>query len=249
MKVFLIAFAALVLAALATIAAVSFARNTPTGEVVREDRAATGFHRLEIDGQVEVTLVQGAAEGVTVEAPSSMLRRVRTEVRDGTLFIDAAEQRRTWQWFSGRRGRHTPRVTVNLREVDRIEAAGAVTVAADSLRAGELRLDLAGACSLKIRDLQATTLRLDGSGAIKANIAGKVQRQRVDLSGAGSFQASKLASDEAVIGVSGAGKAVVDAANSLEVDISGAGAVEYLGDPKVKQSISGIGKVRRRERS
>ncbi|HEY2970698.1 MAG TPA: head GIN domain-containing protein [Casimicrobiaceae bacterium] len=249
MKVFLIAFAALVLAALATIAAVSFARNTPTGEVVREDRAATGFHRLEIDGQVEVTLVQGAAEGVTVEAPSSMLRRVRTEVRDGTLFIDAAEHRRTWQWFSGRRGRGTPRVTVNLREVDRIEAAGAVTVAADTLKAGELRLDLAGACSLKIRDLQATTLRLDGSGAIKANVGGKVQRQRVDLSGAGSFQASKLASDEAVIGVSGAGKAVVNAANSLEVDISGAGAVEYLGDPKVKQSISGIGKVRRRERS
>ena len=249
MKVFLIAFAALVLAALATIAAVSFARNTPSGEMVREDRAATGFHRLEIDGQVEVTLVQGAAEGVTVEAPSSMLRRVRTEVREGTLFIDAAEQRRMWQWFSGRRGRRTPRITVNLREIDRIEVAGAVTVAADTLKAGELRLDLAGACSLKIRDLQATTLRLDGSGAIKADVAGKVQRQRVDLSGAGSFQASKLASDEAVIEVSGAGKAVVNAANSLEVDISGAGAVEYLGDPKVKQSISGIGKVRRREPS
>jgi len=249
MKVFLIAFAALVLAALATIAAVSFARNTSSGEMVREDRAATGFHRLEIDGHAEVTLVQGAAEGVTVEAPSSMLRRVRTEVRDGTLFIDAAEQRRMWQWFSGRRGRRTPRITVNLREVDRIEVAGAVTMAADSLKAGELRLDLAGACSLKIRDLQATTLRLDGSGAIKADVAGKVQRQRVDLSGAGSFQASKLASDEAVIEVSGAGKAVVNAANSLEVDISGAGAVEYLGDPKVKQSISGIGKVRRREPS
>jgi len=249
MKVFLIAFAALVLAALATIAAVSLARNTPSGEMVREDRAATGFHRLEIDGHAEVTLVQGAAEGVTVEAPSSMLRRVRTEVRDGTLFIDAAEQRRMWQWFSGRRGRRTPRITVNLREVDRIEVAGAVTVAADSLKAGELRLDLAGACSLKIRDLQATTLRLDGSGAIKADVAGKVQRQHVDLSGAGSFQASKLASDEAVIEVSGAGKAVVNAANSLVVDISGAGAVEYLGDPKVKQSISGIGKVRRREPS
>jgi len=229
MKVFLIAFAALVLAALATIAAVSFARNTLSGEMVREDRAATGFHSLEIDGHVEVTLVQGAAEGVTVEAPSSMLRRVRTEVRDGTLFIDAAEQRRMWQWFSGRRGRRTPRITVNLREVDRIEVAGAVTVAADSLKAGELRLD--------------------GSGAIKADVAGKVQRQHVDLSGAGSFQASKLASDEAVIEVSGAGKAVVNAANSLVVDISGAGAVEYLGDPKVKQSISGIGKVRRREPS
>src|SRR2546422_11591379 len=81
--------------------------------------------------------------------------------------------------------------SVNLREVDRIEAAGAVTVAADSLKAGELRLDLAGACSLKIRDLQATTLRLDGSGAIKADVAGRGQRQPVDLSGAGSVTASK----------------------------------------------------------
>ena len=249
MKVFLIAFAALVLAALATIAVVSFARNTPTEKLTREDRVATGFHRLEIDGQIDVTLVQGAAEGVTVEGPSSSLRRVRTEVREGTLFIEAAEERRMWSWFSGRRGRRTPRITVNLREVDRIEVAGAVTVAADSLKADELRLDLAGACSLRIHDLQATTLRLDGSGAIKADVAGKVQRQRVDLSGAGSFQASKLASDEAMIGVSGAGKAVVNAANSLEVDISGAGAVEYLGDPKVKQSISGIGKVRRRKPS
>jgi hypothetical protein len=249
MKAFLIAFAVLILAALASIAAVSFARNTPAGEVVREERAATGFHRLEINGQVEVTLVQGAAEGVTVEALSSMLHRVRTEVRDGTLVIDAAEQRQIWRWFSGRRGSRTPRITIKLREVDQIEAAGAVTLAADSLKAGELRLDLAGACSLKIRDLQATTLRLDGSGAIKADVAGKVLRQRIDLSGAGSFQASNLASDEAVIEVSGAGKAVVNAANSLEVDISGAGAVEYLGDPKVQQSISGIGKVRRRKPS
>jgi hypothetical protein len=249
MKVFLIAFAVLVLGSLAAIAAVSFARNVPTGALVREDRPATGFHRLEIDGQVEVTLVQGTPEGVTVEAPSSMARRVRTEVSDGTLVIHAAQQRGMWQWFSGRRSSRMARITVNLREVDRIEAAGAVTIAADSLKAGELRLDLAGACSLKIRDLQATTLLLDGSGAIKANVAGKVQRQRIDLSGAGSFQASKLASEEAIIEVSGAGKAVVNASHSLEVDISGAGAVEYLGDPKVKQSISGIGKVRRREAS
>ena len=64
-----------------------------------------------------------------------------------------------------------------------------------------------------------------------------------------SVSRSMRASDEAVIGVSGAGKAIVNAANSLEVDISGAGAVEYLGDPKVKQSISGIGKVSRRKPS
>jgi len=49
--------------------------------------------------------------------------------------------------------------------------------------------------------------------------------------------------------MSGAGKAVVHAKNTLSVDISGAGVVEYIGDPKLRQTISGIGKVRRKEGS
>ena len=47
--------------------------------------------------------------------------------------------------------------------------------------------------------------------------------------------------------VSGAGKIVVNARKTLTARISGAGVVEYLGDPVVKESISGIGRVKRRE--
>ncbi len=116
----------------------------------------------------------------------------------------------------------------------------------DKLRSDNLFLDFAGACTLQIADLEATTLRLDGSGATKIEIGGKVARQKVDLSGASSYLAEGLVSAEAVVDVSGAGKAVVNASNSLSVDISGAGKVEYLGDPQLKQSISGFGKVTRR---
>jgi hypothetical protein len=174
---------------------------------------------------------------------------VRTDVQNGTLIVDTEDRRPSWQWFAGRGARQTPRVTINLRELDHVEAAGAVNLVADTLRSPNLRLDLSGACSLTVHDLQATTLRLDGSGATKIDIAGKVTRQDVDLSGAGSYQAGKLTSDEASVGVSGAGKALVNARNSLSVDISGAGKVDYFGDPKLKQKISGVGKVTRREAS
>jgi hypothetical protein len=246
MKAFLIAFAVVVLGALGAIAAFSLNRNAPPGELVREARTATGFHRIEINGQANVTLVQGATEGVSIEAPASA--RVRTEVRDQTLVVDVEDRRGAWHWFSGSGGR-TPRVTINVRDLDRIEVAGAVKLVADSLKSADLRIDLAGACSLSVRDLQATTLKLDGSGATKVDIAGKVVRQEIDLSGAGSYHAAKLISDEAVVEVSGAGKAVVNARNALTVDISGAGKVEYFGDPKLRQTISGIGKVSRREPS
>jgi hypothetical protein len=247
MKAFLIAFAIVVLASLAAMVAISFGRGAASGELVHETRDLAGFHRIEIGGQVNVTLIQGAGEGVTIDAPAST--RVRTEVRDQTLVVETRGEPHLWRWFAGSRGGRTPRVTINVRDLDRVEAAGAVKLSAEKLTATTLYLDLAGACTLRIRDLRATELKLEGSGATKVDIAGDIVRQEVDLSGAGSYQAAKLASEEATVGVSGAGKAVVNARNALTVDISGAGKVEYVGDPKVKQTISGIGKVTRREAS
>jgi len=242
-------FAAAVPMLLAALAALTFGSQAWGVELQEEARVAAGFHRIDIDGKFEVILVQGSTEGVTVEAPAAALPHIRTQVRGSTLIVEGVENRSIWDWFSAKGSGRAPRVTIRLRELDRIDAAGAVIVNADSLKTNDLRLDLAGACTIKIRDLQATSLRLDGSGAIKATIGGKVQRQRVDLSGAGSYLADGLASDEASVDVSGAGKAVVNAKSTLEVDISGAGKVEYLGDPKIKQSISGIGKISRRDGS
>ena len=249
MKTFVIAFVVVVLAALGAMLALSHTRSARSGEVVTETRVATGFHSIEVDGQVDVTLVQGVNEGVTVEAPATLLRRVRTEVRDGTLVIDAAREHHGWDWLTGSGAAKAVRVTVNLRELDRVEAAGAVSIAADSLKANELFLDFAGASKLRIGALQATQLKLDAAGATKAEIGGRVARQDVDLSGAGSYDAGRLVSDDAVVDVSGAGKALVNVRNTLKVDIAGAGKVEYIGDPKLRQSISGIGKVIRREGS
>lgn len=243
MKTFLVVFALPVLAASAALAP---AGPAAAEELQQETRAATGFRRIDINGQVNVTLVQGADEGVSIDAPAASLAQIHTEVRADTLVVDVAETRSLWHWLFGGGSGRTPHVTIRLRDLDRIEAAGSVTVHADRLRSNSLLLDLAGRCTVKLGDLQATSLRVDGSGAITIDVAGTVARQKVDLSGASSYQAERLVSDEAFVEVSGAGKAVVNASKSLAVDISGAGKVEYVGDPQLKQSISGIGKVTRR---
>ena len=246
-KVFLIVFSVIVVAALAAVAATALTKRHSVADVQHETRSATGFSRIDVSGVAEVTLQQGRSEGVTVEAPTQMLSRIKTEVRDGTLTVTISQRRHWWDWFEvGSRGR-TPRITIELVKIDRIESAGSIKFKADTLRADDLRIDVAGASSLKIGDLQANRLWLDGSGAISADIAGKVGAQLVDLSGAGSYRAGALVSDKADIRVSGAGKAIVNTASLLKVDISGAGVVEYSGDPKIEQQISGVGKVRRRD--
>ena len=50
-------------------------------DAVRETRVATGFSRIEIDGQADVILRQGASEGVTIEAAAQALRQIETEVQ------------------------------------------------------------------------------------------------------------------------------------------------------------------------
>ena len=62
------ALLALPLTALTALALLSGIAPAVGAELQHETRAAAGFHRLSIDGQVSVTLIQGATEDVTVEA-------------------------------------------------------------------------------------------------------------------------------------------------------------------------------------
>ncbi len=214
-------------------------------EPVRDTRVATGFSRIEIDGQAEVILLQGTSEGVTIEATAQALRQIDTDVRNRTLSITLSDQRSWWDWILGGNATRSPRITINFINLERIEASGSVNFTASTLKAEDLRLEFAGACTLHIGDLQASRLRLDGAGAVKAELAGKVPAQFIDLSGVSSYQAGGLFSESAKLQVSGAGKALVNASKSLKVEISGAGVVRYIGDPRIEQEISGVGKITR----
>ena len=215
-------------------------------KVTTERRTLPPFARIVIEGQPDVTLVQGAAEGLVVEVPSRHQARVRAEVRDGTLVVTASDSRRWWSRLFGG-GTRAPRITVTFRDLDALQVAGAVKIRADGLKADRLAITATGAASLKLAGLDVGELSVEGAGAIKAELAGRAVVQKVAISGAGSYRAADLASDRAAIAVSGAGRVVVHAEKTLSVALSGAGVVEYLGDPEVKQEISGAGRVRKRD--
>jgi hypothetical protein len=238
---------ALLIAGLTALAILAAGNAALAADPVRETRVATGFSRIEIDGQADVILRQGTSEGVTIEATAQALRRIETEVHDRTLSITLTDQRHWWDWIFGGGATRSPRITIEFINLERVEAEGSVKFTANTLKTDDLRLDFSGACTLRIGDLQASRLRLDGAGAIKAELAGNVLAQFIDLSGASSYQAAGLVSESAVLQVSGAGKAVINASKTLKVEISGAGVVQYVGNPKLEQEISGVGKITRRD--
>ena len=205
------------------------------------------FRRIDVSGAAEVILQRGPTEHVSVDAPARGMRVV-AQVDGDTLDISSRDRRRWWSTLFGPgSGSRTPRITITYRNLDSVELSGAVRLIATALETPELRLEANGGSTLRIEGLKTRSLRVEGSGALKAEIAGETTEQRVSISGAGRYDASGLASTHASVDVSGVGKVVVRVDKTLDASISGAGTIEYLGSPTVRERVSGVGRVKRRE--
>jgi hypothetical protein len=214
---------------------------------VVQTRSVPPFKRIKVTGSAIVMLVQDASGPVVVEAPRGETARVLVEVHGDTLDITASDRRRWWHWPFRRGSWAVAQITIHFADLEAIEVAGGVSVSAGAVRVPALQIDGAGGTKLHIADLKTTTLRVAGAGALKAELAGQATDQTVSISGAGDYQAAKLISENATVDVSGAGRVVVNASKTLQASISGAGVVEYLGDPEVRESVGGLGRVKRRD--
>ncbi len=206
------------------------------------------FKRIDVSGSAEMTLVQGAAEGIVITAPARRGSRIRAEVRDDTLYIEAGDSSRWWDMFLGGNGGTRPgQIVVTFKDLEAISAAGTVKLTSAEIKVPELKIAGAGGTALKIDNLQCGQLKLSGAGGLKAEVSGRVTDQTITIAGAGEYKGAKLVSQNATVSVAGAGQVVINAEKTLSATISGAGTVDYIGDPKVTERVSGVGRVRRRD--
>lgn len=211
-----------------------------------EHRDLAPFHEVEVGGSAAVTLVQADRESLDVDA-ATRGARVEAKVTNGRLVIRAQDARRWWRGLFGRRSTATPNITVRFRTLDTIALTGNVRMNVPKLEAANMQIVASGGSSLAIGDLRAASLRVRGSGALSARLTGRVDNEVVEISGAGSYLAEHLIAGDATVSVSGVGNVVLHAQRTLNASISGAGVIEYVGNPTVTEHVSGIGRVRRRE--
>jgi hypothetical protein len=205
------------------------------------------FHEIEIGGTAEIIIVQGPVEAIDIDAAPRTV--VNAEVANGRLLIHARDRKRWWNRLLGHRSGQGASIIVHVKTLDKLALTGNVQVSLPKLSTSALRIGASGGATLVIVDLQASTLRVDGSGALKADIAGHVDDEQVFISGAGTYRAERLRATNATVNVSGVGNVVVNVERKLRANISGAGLIEYVGDPEVIENVNGIGRVRRRETS
>lgn len=237
-----------VVVALGLVASFASSGSEAVAAEVSETVPVRPFHSVRIDGDADVTLRAGDRETVTVVIPERQRHDLLIAVENGELRIGPRDEEQSGVHFFVR-DRKAPRITITFRTLDTVQLSGAVKLHADTLRTPHLAISASGAASIDVDNIRADQMRIDGSGAFKATLGGRVARQDIVISGAGKYHSPDLVSDDARVEVSGAGHVFVNAGKRLQIRSSGAGSVEYVGDPQVIKEISGVGRVRRHSAS
>lgn len=187
-----------------------------SGQVKTESRQVSGFTKIDLSGVGEVTIAQGATESLTIEADDNVLPVLTSDVSDSTLKLGTK-----------------PRTTVRTRSPIRYQ----VTVK------DLTGISMSGSGNVIAKGIQVSALRVDMSGSGTINLSGTADKQDIQISGSGRYEAAELSSQEVTVEISGSGEVAVSVSRALKVDISGSGKVTYSGDPSVDQDISGSGKL------
>jgi hypothetical protein len=211
--------AALVLLPLTGCGALGGPRVRGSGVVKTEQRDVANFSSVALSGVGHVVVKQTGRESLSVRAEDNLLRLLETSVAGGTLSLGTAPG-------------------ANIQPTKPIE----YVIEVKSL-AG---LSLTGAGDMEASGVDGDRLTVSIAGAGNITVSGKARVLELSISGAGKYQGEQFQMQKATVKSSGAGNAIVNAGAELDVNVSGVGSVEYLGSPQVRQTITGVGTVKKR---
>lgn len=210
------------------------------GPVITETRPLTNFHGVSSGIPGKVYFKIDPAFKVELHAQRNVLDVLKTEVVNGTLWIDYRRR------VEIRRAEDvTIYITAPSADYFNISGVGDINVEGNVI-ANNLGLDISGAANITMEKATVAdkiSARISGSGNIIVN-SGSAIREELRVSGSGSMELANVPAERAEVHISGSGDMKVNLSKSLDADISGSGSVFYKGNPVISTHISGSGNVR-----
>lgn len=185
------------------------------GKDIKEDRSLDTFTKIRIKGAIELYLVAGQDQKVTVETAENRMEDVETYVRGDTLIIDMDMNDHDRYWRNV-----DVEVSISMQMLEGVEVMGAVDA--------------------DIKGVDSDKLEIEIKGAAELEIAGKCGELQLDVKGAGDISARDLKCEDVSVDVKGAGNAEVFATNSVDADVAGVASIEVYGKPKSVHKSSGF---------
>jgi putative autotransporter adhesin-like protein len=188
------------------------------GHVVTDTRPVADFSEIEADGGFRIEWRNGPPS-LTITTDENLLQYITNENADHRLRLHS-------------RGNLWPSHHVNV-------------LISSTTRSGA---KLTGAAELTANQLSGPSFAVESTGATKVHLDGKIDDLITDMTGASKLEANSLQTKTAEISSTGASKADIAVSDSLKVSITGAGKVDYSGNPAtVEKHVSGAGSIHHKD--
>ncbi len=202
----------------------------------QQTRTVGDFTGIKAGDAFNISLTQSDVNSIKVDAPESSQAQIKTEVKEGILVIYTEGNIKNGDDI---------KIMISAKALSSIDISGASDVKSENqLTCDKLNIITNGAGDIHL-DVKATEIKTDISGAGDVTLKGTTQLLDATISGAGDLKASNLEATKIKAKVSGAGDAKVNAIQSIDADVSGAGSIIYKGNPTDRNvNITGAGSVR-----
>jgi hypothetical protein len=213
---------------------------TPSGNIISEERAVSGFTAIDIRTFGQVNLAQGETESLRIEGSDNLVELVKTRVQNGVLTIEMQEDINVLNVNF----EDLLTFTITVKDLTGVSISGLADVRIPTLFTSKLEINVSGAGQFHLDQLQAESVQINLSGLGNIELAGEVSREAIEISGSGQVSAADLKCQNADITIPGLGGATVWVTEQLSGNISGGGNVSYYGNPETDLETSGIGQFK-----
>ncbi len=202
----------------------------------QQTRNIGDFTGIKSGDSFSISITQGDVNMLKINATEALLSKVNTEVKDGILNISTE---------GNLKGNDAISIDISIKTLSNVDISGNTEVkSTNQLICDKLTIITNGAGDIQL-DLKANEIKVDISGAGDVSLKGITQMLDATVLGAGNLNASNLNASNISAKVSGAGDAKINAIQSLNAEVIGAGSIIYKGNPIDRTvNISGSGSVR-----
>lgn len=209
------------------------------GQVQTKEYAIRDFTEVNVAGEMQVYITQGAVYSVKVEADENLFEYLDIEKDGNELEIGEKEG-----YNLDPKSPIKVYVTSPTFEALEISGSGKIISQSKITHVKQIKIDVAGSGDVQL-DVNAPEVKAQVAGSGDINLTGTAKEFSVDIAGSGDIKAFGLMTEITKIDIAGSGNAEVSASRELDVDVAGSGNVIYKGNPSVKQNKVGSGNVKK----
>ena len=209
------------------------------GKVISEKRTTASYDGIAITGFFDVELVSGKEGNITIKGEENLLPYIKVEVVDKVLKISTEKNK----YISTSKGSEIV-IVVPFESIDQVSLTGSGDVVTkNSIKSKSFSAKLIGSGDMNL-NVESNDFDVNLSGSGDMVLTGKTENFNSNLNGSGDIDAGDLKAKNAKITVSGSGDSKVFCSESLHARVTGSGDIEYIGDPKKKDTkVNGSGAI------